>query len=129
MLWTTRGNISSKELNEELYFTWDTTNTKSSSTTATTTTNTLATKGNKGEGDDLRSLQFHELYTLLSEFKQAYGHVHVAKMMPLWHNNSNELDPLYKPEYKKLAPFLASVRSEQYGREESIMYHPWWEED
>jgi len=34
-------------------------------------------------------------------------------MMPLWHNNSNELDPLYKPEYKKLAPFLASVRSEQ----------------
>ena len=119
--------IHSKELTEErirrlnsIHFTWDTT-TKSSSTTATkckTTTTTLATKGNKGEvGDDLQSLQFDNLYTLLCEFKQAYGHVHAAKMMPLWRTSnkvvSNQKDPLYKPEYKKLAPFLASVRSEQ----------------
>jgi hypothetical protein len=123
--------IHSKELTEEricrlnsIHFTWDTT-TKSNSTTATTTTKCKTTtttaldgRGNKGEvGDDLRSRQFDELYTLLVEFKQAYGHVHVAKMMPLWRTSnkavSNQKDPLYKPEYKKLAPFLASVRSEQ----------------
>jgi hypothetical protein len=105
--------IHSKELTEEricrlnsIHFTWDTT-TKSNSTTATkckTTTTPLDAKGNK----------FDELYTLLCEFKQAYGHVHVAKMMPLWRTSNKVVkDPLYKPEYKKLAPFLASVRSEQ----------------
>ena len=111
--------INQKELTEErvcrlnsIHFTWDTTTTTAMKCKTATT---LATKG-RGEGGDLH-LQFDELYTLLSEFKKAYGHVHVAKMMPLWRNRSSNKnvsseDPLYKPEFKKLAPFLASVRSE-----------------
>lgn len=110
-----------KELTDEricrlnsIHFTWDTSTTNKCKTTTTTTATTLAAKG-MGEENDIH-LQFDELYTLLSEFKKAYGHVHVAKMMPLWRNRSSDeadqKDALYKPEYKKLAPFLASVRSE-----------------
>jgi hypothetical protein len=55
------------------------------------------------------TLQYDYLYDLLADFKEHYGHVHVAKMMPIWRNGS-EGPP--KPEYKRLTQFIASVRNE-----------------
>lgn len=55
------------------------------------------------------SPQYDELYNLLVDFKQHYGHVHVAKMIPIW-RNGDEGPP--KPEYKRLTSFIGSVRYE-----------------
>lgn len=55
------------------------------------------------------TLQYDYLYDRLADFKEHYGHVHVAKMMPIWRNGS-EGPP--KPEYKRLTQFIASVRNE-----------------
>ncbi|KAL3764334.1 hypothetical protein ACHAW5_003470 [Stephanodiscus triporus] len=55
------------------------------------------------------SPQYDELYNLLVDFKQHYGHVHVAKMIPIW-RNGDEGPP--KPEYKRLTSFIGSVRNE-----------------
>ena len=55
------------------------------------------------------TLQYEYLYNLLADFKELYGHVQVAKMMPIWRNGS---EGPAKPEYKRLAFFIASVRNE-----------------
>jgi hypothetical protein len=49
------------------------------------------------------------LYDLLADFKEHYGHVQVAKMMLIWRGGA---EVPAKPEYKRLASFIASVRNE-----------------
>lgn len=49
------------------------------------------------------------LCDLLADFKEHYGHVQVAKMIPIWRGGTEE--PA-RPEYKRLQSFIAQVRNE-----------------